>query len=164
MTRRPRFAARQCLAVVLGAVGVWVGFPLADPIIGLVITITIFGIVWQSAKSVIVRVLDGVEPAVIDEIQHLNEAYSGGANRMLNFFVQLVNTIWMPVVLVGTPKAQAILTGEFRQALRGAGRRTNGRRRLPRRSGAQHPRLDRASLRLSRADARGDLSAAHRRS
>jgi divalent metal cation (Fe/Co/Zn/Cd) transporter len=38
------------LAVVVGAAGVWLGFPLADPIIGLLITITIFGIVWQSAK------------------------------------------------------------------------------------------------------------------
>jgi hypothetical protein len=58
---------------------------------------------------------------VIDEIQHLSESRSGGANRMLNFFVHLVNTIGMPVVQVGTPKAQAILTGEFRQARRGAG-------------------------------------------
>lgn len=33
------------LAVVVGAAGVWVGFPLADPIVGLLITIAIFGIV-----------------------------------------------------------------------------------------------------------------------
>ncbi|HAN57327.1 MAG TPA: cation transporter, partial [Betaproteobacteria bacterium] len=39
------------LAVVLGAVGVWAGFPLADPIIGLLITIAILGIVWQSSKA-----------------------------------------------------------------------------------------------------------------
>ncbi len=39
------------LAVVLGAAGVWAGFPLADPIIGLLITITIFGIVWRSARN-----------------------------------------------------------------------------------------------------------------
>jgi hypothetical protein len=58
---------------------------------------------------------------VIDEIQHLSESRSGGANRMLNFFVHLVNTIGMPVILVGTPKARAVLTGEFRQARRGAG-------------------------------------------
>jgi hypothetical protein len=58
---------------------------------------------------------------VLDEIQHLSEARSGGAARMLNFFVHLVNTIGMPVVLVGTPKAQAVLQGEFRQARRGAG-------------------------------------------
>jgi cation diffusion facilitator family transporter len=65
------------LAVVLGAVGVWAGFPLADPIIGLLITVTIFGIVWQSAKSVLVRALDGVEPAIVDEIQHAAENVKG---------------------------------------------------------------------------------------
>jgi len=58
------------LAVVLGAVGVWLGFPLSDPIIGLLITFAIFGIVWQSAKAVFVRMLDGVEPHVTEEIRH----------------------------------------------------------------------------------------------
>ena len=33
------------LAVVLGAAGVWLGYPPADPIVGLLITIAIFGIV-----------------------------------------------------------------------------------------------------------------------
>ena len=58
------------LAVVLGAFGVWMGFPLADPIIGLLITIAIFGIVWQSARAVITRMLDGVDPDIIDEARH----------------------------------------------------------------------------------------------
>jgi len=58
------------LAVLLGAIGVKLGFPLADPVIGLLITIAILGIVWQSAKAVITRMLDGVEPEVIDEIDH----------------------------------------------------------------------------------------------
>ncbi|MDB5526513.1 MAG: cation transporter [Rhizobium sp.] len=58
------------LAVVAGAVGVWFGFPLADPLVGLLITIAIFGIVWQSARSVLTRMLDGVEPGVVDEIEH----------------------------------------------------------------------------------------------
>lgn len=65
------------LAVVVGAFGVWLGYPLADPIIGLLITITILGIVWQSAKSVLVRALDGVEPAIVDEIQHAAEHVKG---------------------------------------------------------------------------------------
>lgn len=59
------------LAVVLGAVGVWLGYPLADPVIGLLITITIFAIVWQSSKAVLTRMLDGVEPTVIEEIHHV---------------------------------------------------------------------------------------------
>jgi len=58
------------LAVVLGAFGVWLGFPLADPIIGLVITIMILGIVWQSGKAVFTRMLDGTEPEIVHEIEH----------------------------------------------------------------------------------------------
>ncbi|MGB9979537.1 cation diffusion facilitator family transporter [Methanobacterium sp.] len=58
------------LAVLFGAVGVWLGFPLADPIIGLIITVTILKIVLDSGKSVFTRLLDGVDPEVIDEINH----------------------------------------------------------------------------------------------
>ena len=65
------------LAVVAGATGVWLGFPLADPIVGLLITIAIFGIVWQSAKSVLTRMLDGVEPGLVAEIRHAAEHVKG---------------------------------------------------------------------------------------
>ncbi len=58
------------LAVLLGAVGVWLGYPLADPVVGLVITLAILRIVWESGKSIFTRLLDGVDPEVIDEIRH----------------------------------------------------------------------------------------------
>src|SRR5262252_8215272 len=58
------------LAVVLGALGVWLGFPAADPLIGLVITAILCGIVWQATKAVFTRLLDGVDPTVIAEITH----------------------------------------------------------------------------------------------
>jgi cation diffusion facilitator family transporter len=58
------------LAVVLGAIGVWLGFPLADPIVGLIITAMILGIVWQSGKAVLARMLDGVDPHVTSAIRH----------------------------------------------------------------------------------------------
>lgn len=58
---------------------------------------------------------------VIDEIQNLNKSKSGGADRMLNFFVTLVNTIGLPVLLIGTPEAMGVLQGKFRQARRGSG-------------------------------------------
>jgi cation diffusion facilitator family transporter len=61
------------LAVLFGAVGVWLGYPLADPIIGLLITAAIFGIVIQSGKSIFFRMLDGAEPNVIDELRHTAE-------------------------------------------------------------------------------------------
>jgi len=58
------------LAVLLGAAGVWLGYPLADPLVGLGITLAILRIVWHSARAVFTRMLDGVEPEVIDEIHH----------------------------------------------------------------------------------------------
>ncbi len=65
------------LAVVLGAIGVWLGFPLADPIVGMIITLMIFGIVWQSARAVFTRMLDGTEPDVPAEIRHAAEHVPG---------------------------------------------------------------------------------------
>jgi cation diffusion facilitator family transporter len=50
------------LAVVVGAAGVWLGYPLADPIVGLLIAAAILVIVRQSGKAVFTRLLDGVEP------------------------------------------------------------------------------------------------------
>lgn len=58
---------------------------------------------------------------VIDEIQHLSTAKSGGSQKMLNFFVNLVNNVGLPVIMVGTPKAIGILQSEFRKARRGIG-------------------------------------------
>lgn len=58
---------------------------------------------------------------VIDEIQHLNLGQAGGAERMLNFFVTLVNEISVPVVMVGTPKARPVFETDLRSARRGAG-------------------------------------------
>lgn len=57
------------LAVLFGALGVWLGYPLADPIVGLVISVAILRIVVETAKSVFSRLLDGVEPEVPDEVR-----------------------------------------------------------------------------------------------
>ena len=58
------------LAVVVGTVGVWLGYPIADPLVGLLIAAAILIIVWQSAKMVFTRLLDGVDPEITDEIRH----------------------------------------------------------------------------------------------
>jgi len=63
------------LAVFFGALGVWLGYPLADPIVGLIITAAILRIVWESGKAVFTRLLDGVDPDIVDEIrQAVNHA------------------------------------------------------------------------------------------
>jgi cation diffusion facilitator family transporter len=58
------------LGVLFSAVGLSLGYPLADPIFGLLITIAILPIVWESGKAVLGRLLDGVDPEVVDEITH----------------------------------------------------------------------------------------------
>lgn len=63
----------------------------------------------------------GLGVLIIDEIQFLNMAKSGGQAKMLNFFTSLVNVIGIPVILIGTSKALPVLQGEFRQARRGSG-------------------------------------------
>jgi cation diffusion facilitator family transporter len=65
------------LAVLFGAIGVWLGYPLADPIVGLLITAAILRIVWESGRSIFTRILDGVDPEVIDEIKHTVNSTQG---------------------------------------------------------------------------------------
>lgn len=67
------------LVVLLGVTGVWLGFPLADPIVGLVITLMILKIVWDAANLVSMRLLVGGEPAVVDDIIRLAKKTSGVA-------------------------------------------------------------------------------------
>ena len=58
------------LAVLVGAVGVWAGYPMADPAVGLLIALAIFVLVWRSARAVLDRTLDGVDPAIVETIEH----------------------------------------------------------------------------------------------
>jgi cation diffusion facilitator family transporter len=58
------------LAVFVGAVGVWLGYPLADPLVGLLITAAILWLVWQSGRMVLTRALDGVDPEVVHALRH----------------------------------------------------------------------------------------------
>jgi len=54
------------LAVLVGAGGVASGFPLADPIIGLVITVAILAVLRTAVRDVFRRLIDGVDPELID--------------------------------------------------------------------------------------------------
>jgi cation diffusion facilitator family transporter len=58
------------LAVLVGATGVWWGYPLADPTVGLLITVVILHLVRQTARAVFTRMLDGVDPEVLDAAEH----------------------------------------------------------------------------------------------
>jgi hypothetical protein len=55
---------------------------------------------------------------IIDEIQNLKQAKSGGKEQMLNFLVRMVNTIGVPVLLIGTPSVSDVLHHTFRNGRR----------------------------------------------
>src|SRR5205085_441535 len=50
------------LAVVLGAIGVWLGFPQADPLVGLFITVAILLVLKDAAIQIWHRLMDAVDP------------------------------------------------------------------------------------------------------
>ena len=58
------------VAVLVGMGGAWLGYPIVDPLVGLVITIVIVRIVWESGTTMFTRLLDGVDPGVLADIRH----------------------------------------------------------------------------------------------
>lgn len=65
------------LAVVLGAGGVALGYPLADPIIGLVITVAILAVLRTAVRDVFRRLMDGVDPELVDAAETALAAQPG---------------------------------------------------------------------------------------
>ncbi len=57
------------LTVVIGAIGVWAGFDAADPIAGLVISLAILAVLRTAAIEVLRRLMNGIDPALVDEIE-----------------------------------------------------------------------------------------------
>src|SRR5450756_2141805 len=57
------------LAVVIGAIGVMAGFPLADPIVGLLITVAILGVLRSAVRDIYRRLMDAVDPNLVDDAE-----------------------------------------------------------------------------------------------
>ena len=57
------------LAVVLGAAGVGLGLPVADPVVGLLITVAILFVLRDAGREVYRRLMDAVEPELLDRAE-----------------------------------------------------------------------------------------------
>lgn len=55
------------LAVLVGAIGVAVGWQWADPVVGLLITVAILGVLRSAARQVGARLMDAVDPALVEQ-------------------------------------------------------------------------------------------------
>ena len=58
------------LGVFVGAIGVWLGFQQADPIMGALIGIVILLIVKDTAISIWHRMMDAVDPEIVAHVEH----------------------------------------------------------------------------------------------
>ncbi|MGY1584029.1 cation diffusion facilitator family transporter [Streptomyces sp. MN13] len=65
------------LAVLLGAGGAAMGWRLADPVVGLAITAAIVLVLRDAAREVFRRVMDAVDPALVDRAEHALRAVPG---------------------------------------------------------------------------------------
>ncbi|MDQ5824398.1 MAG: cation diffusion facilitator family transporter [Chloroflexota bacterium] len=65
------------LAVMLGVIGVWLGFPIADPIVGLLITVAILFILKDTAVTMWHRMMDAVDPQLVRSIRETAQVVPG---------------------------------------------------------------------------------------
>ena len=65
------------LAVLLGAGGVAIGWNWADPVVGLLITVAILSVLRQAAREIYRRLMDAVDPALVDQAERTLRATDG---------------------------------------------------------------------------------------
>ena len=64
-----RSDALTSLAVVVAGVGAAFGSAWVDPVAGIVVAVAMLWLLWRTARRMSRRLLDGVEPAVVDEVE-----------------------------------------------------------------------------------------------
>jgi len=65
------------LALLLGVGGVALGWDWADPVVGLLITVAILAVLRQAAREICRRLVDAVDPALVDQVEHTLRATPG---------------------------------------------------------------------------------------
>ena len=65
------------LAVLLGVAGVALGVPIADPVVGLGITVAILVVGWDATRQVYRRLMDAVDPSLVEQVEQVLRATPG---------------------------------------------------------------------------------------
>ena len=87
--QHPRVDALTSLAVLLGALGVLAGLPLADPLVGLLITVAILLVLRDAAREVWWRLMDAVDPALVEQLEAARHAMLHSAPRLRSALVHV---------------------------------------------------------------------------
>ena len=65
------------LGVLAGAIGVWLGFPLADPLVGFAIGAVILVIVWGAGREMWLRIMDATDPVLSEQVESSARSIEG---------------------------------------------------------------------------------------
>lgn len=75
--RHARVDGLTSLAVVVSAVFAWFGVEQADPIVGIAVGAAVLRVLWTAAKEIYGRMMDAVDPEVVDEIERCTAGVEG---------------------------------------------------------------------------------------
>lgn len=100
------------LAVLAGAIGVWLGYPIFDPLLGLGIGIAILGIVWKTAKDMWHRMMDAVDPKLYEEFKHIASHVNGVMDVHSTAIRWVGHRLWGEMHVTVNCK-QSVLEGHF---------------------------------------------------
>lgn len=98
------------LAVLIGAAGVWLGFPRADPMVGLLITLAILLVLKDASVQMWRRLMDAVDPQLIEQAT----AAARGADGVQD--VSAIRARWIG----HTIHAEALIVADSELTLRAA--------------------------------------------
>ena len=98
------------LAVLAGSVGVALGFPLADPLVGLVITVAILFVLRSAARDIYRRLMDAVDPRLVDDIRAVLEA-TPGVESVESIRVRWIGHALRAEIAIGCDPSLALAAG-----------------------------------------------------
>ncbi|MCY3864883.1 MAG: cation diffusion facilitator family transporter [Chloroflexi bacterium] len=105
------------LAVLIAVVGTLIGVPILDPIVGVVIGIAIIGITWNAIKAIWYRMMDAVDPHLVEHVEAHARAVDG-VDEVLTLRLRWVGHRMYGVMKVAVPADTTLeASGKIVQAI-----------------------------------------------
>lgn len=109
------------LAVVAGAIGIMLGFPLADPIVGLLISAAIAVLLWGTIRDVGRRLMDGVDPSLTERLTDVMRQHAPAGTARLRWSGHHLNAeVTVPAAAAASLEEFSLHAAKLERDLRAA--------------------------------------------
>ncbi len=98
------------LAVLIAVIGTLIGLPILDPIVGVVIGIAIVGITWNAIKAIWYRMMDAVDPHLVEHVEAHARGVAG-VDEVLTLRLRWVGHRMYGVMKVAVPADTTLEAG-----------------------------------------------------